>query len=802
MSRRNAGKRNILALLTAAALLLSACGSRTEAPAASPTPTAAPAPAAEAGTTVRISELMAKNKAVLRDEDGDFSDWIELENYGTADVELTGWRLSDRAGREGFVFPAFVLPAGYRVLVWASGKDRPIYLHTGFSLSAGETVSLYDAGGTLRSAADCLSDEADVSVALSEESRDYECCLYPSPGYPNSMYGYRLWQETLAAEGPLVINEAVVFSCDRTDVWPAGPCDWVELKNISDRPVELSGYRLSDKPSDLGLCPLPEGTLEPGAAAVFLCSTEPQDVTTERLPLNLNSAHEQLYLSDREGRLLDYAFLRDIPCGRSYGRLEGENGFFYLENPSPGQDNGAGYRFVSRPPVCLRGDGVFSGTKAVSVELQSEGAVYYSLDEMVPPLEAERYDEPFEVRETCVIRCVAVEEGGLPSRPLHLSCILNEDHSLPVLSLVTESASDFAAMYSDGEKGRELSGSLSFYEEGGGFSLPCGVRMHGQTSLNLPKKNLSVHFRAPYGQEQLSYDIYGGGVTEFSSLVLRSGQDYYRGLVLNALAQNMALRCSDALISERSRFCVLYLNGSYAGIYTLMEKPNEALYASLRGVSRDSVTVINSQAGADSDVYRELFDFCASHDLSDPENYEELSRRLDLDSLIDWIILQGWSANEDLTYGNLRYCRSTEDDGRWRLMYYDLDASFGRSYNCFRTVLKLPGMRTRQVGSKLIAPLLESEAFRDRLLRRAGELLRGPLADEAVLAELDRLAALVEPEVERDYAQQGLQKAKWDYDLRTLRSLFSTGEWHKACVDALCEIFFLTPEQRTDYFGA
>ena len=65
-----------------------------------------------------------------------------------------------------------------------------------------------------------------------------------------------------------------------------------------------------------------------------------------------------------------------------------------------------------------------------------------------------------------------------------------------------------------------------------------------------------------------------------------------------------------------------------------------------------------------------------TNDLSEPENYEEICRRLDVDSLIDWLILEGYFANDDLTFGNVRYCRSTENDGKWRLMFYDLPREY------------------------------------------------------------------------------------------------------------------------------
>ena len=45
-----------------------------------------------------ISEFLAANKNGLTDEDGDYSDWIEIYNPGHRPVNLSGWSLTDDPG--------------------------------------------------------------------------------------------------------------------------------------------------------------------------------------------------------------------------------------------------------------------------------------------------------------------------------------------------------------------------------------------------------------------------------------------------------------------------------------------------------------------------------------------------------------------------------------------------------------------------------------------------------------------------------------------------------------------------------
>ena len=91
--------------------------------------------------TVVISEFMARNDDVLADEDGAYSDWIELYNAGDTDVLLEGWSLTDDAAAlDRWKFPAVILRANTFLLIFASGKDRTDpagELHTSFKLSSG-----------------------------------------------------------------------------------------------------------------------------------------------------------------------------------------------------------------------------------------------------------------------------------------------------------------------------------------------------------------------------------------------------------------------------------------------------------------------------------------------------------------------------------------------------------------------------------------------------------------------------------------------------------------------------------------
>ncbi|MDP6523840.1 MAG: lamin tail domain-containing protein [Kiritimatiellia bacterium] len=96
-----------------------------------------------------INEFLAINDSVLADEDGDYSDWIEIYNGSSNTVVLDGWFLTDDDGNpDKWRIPNVSLNTGEYVVVFASNKDRDnpaSELHTDFKLSGdGEYLALVE----------------------------------------------------------------------------------------------------------------------------------------------------------------------------------------------------------------------------------------------------------------------------------------------------------------------------------------------------------------------------------------------------------------------------------------------------------------------------------------------------------------------------------------------------------------------------------------------------------------------------------------------------------------------------------
>ncbi len=139
-----------------------------------------------------INELMVANNTGLADQDGYYSDWIELYNRSDQPLNLSGWSLTDDPQQpQKWSFPNLSLGSHQYLLVFASGKDRRTgpELHTNFKLNRkGEFLGLYNV--LENRLMDSLSPEyppqlPDTSYGRTAETGPFYFLANPTPGQPN-----------------------------------------------------------------------------------------------------------------------------------------------------------------------------------------------------------------------------------------------------------------------------------------------------------------------------------------------------------------------------------------------------------------------------------------------------------------------------------------------------------------------------------------------------------------------------------------------------------------------------------------
>lgn len=203
--------------------------------------------------TMRVTEVFS---------DGD--DWVEVTNVAERTVDLSGWYLLDEKDIPTEV-PA-VIPDGTSL---APGES---YVFTGmpFGLGKGDQARLFTPDGMLADGTGWPEGEHAVPSWQLGADGTYAMSRVATPGAPNTV-GDVLIHETNSSGG-----------------------DFVELKNLGEAPVDLSGHRILDAEDD-HVHVLPEGTvLAPGALLL---------ITGDELGYGLGS-EDMVRLQDPSGALL------------------------------------------------------------------------------------------------------------------------------------------------------------------------------------------------------------------------------------------------------------------------------------------------------------------------------------------------------------------------------------------------------------------------------------------------------------------------------------------------------------------
>ncbi len=75
--------------------------------------------------SIRLNEIMASNTSTIVDDDGEYSDWIEIYNSGNSAINLNGMYLSDDPlDLMKWQFGDLLIDPNNYILVFASDKDR------------------------------------------------------------------------------------------------------------------------------------------------------------------------------------------------------------------------------------------------------------------------------------------------------------------------------------------------------------------------------------------------------------------------------------------------------------------------------------------------------------------------------------------------------------------------------------------------------------------------------------------------------------------------------------------------------
>ena len=281
-----------------------------------------------------ISEVVASNSYTYKDNDGEFSDYIELYNDNDYDINLEGYRLTDSIVEVNkWRFPSITIHAKEYLMVYASGKNKCKQndkCHVNFKLSSdGETISLIDTTGNIISRVTFENLKNDY--ALSYVNGKY-IVTKPTPKKANSnekiksidvsQYKIKI-TEYLSHNKGANYNNAGEYS------------DWVEIYNEGED-ISLLGLSLSDEEKNLNKFMLPDKVIKNGEYLVIYLNGGKDVEGSITANFKLSDNDKKIILSGN-GKIIDEVEIVKLEKNMSYGLKDGKWLYFYT--PTPGKDN-------------------------------------------------------------------------------------------------------------------------------------------------------------------------------------------------------------------------------------------------------------------------------------------------------------------------------------------------------------------------------------------------------------------------------------------------------------------------------
>ena len=526
-------------------------------------------------------------------------DWIEILNVSSSPISLDGWFLTDDAGDLSlWPFPAgTTVEAGGFLLVYASGDDVPDAngnLHSNFRLSAGgEYLALVRPSFEIASAfnedgSDYPNQGTDVSYGINPITSFPVFFAEPTPGAPNDPAGVNQVGDTS-------------FSVDR------GIYDAPFQVEISSSTEGATIYYSID-----GNPPINDAGTPTASAIVY---TDPVSISQTTI---LRAAGVMTGLSPTNIDTQTYLLI-DVAGAGSNGLDPAGLNAVILNQTQP-----AGF------PSLTSGD--------------------YNMDQDVS-------------RSTDQV-------SGLPAGTSEAQALIQGLVDIPSLSIAMN-FDDFAGpsngIYTNSQQSgfaweRACSVELIQGDNSDAWQESCGIRVQGGASRipsRSPKHGLSLRFREIYGAGKLREDLFPESeVDTFDTLAIRAvynnswvhsdaGQRGRASLIRDQWARSTMLDMGNPEAGN-GMMVHLYINGLYWGVHNLTERQNAAHYAEHNGGDSDLLDARNG--GSIIDGNSTAWD--AMRAVVNGGDWALIQQVLDVDTHIDYQIMNRYGGNSDLSPGN------------------------------------------------------------------------------------------------------------------------------------------------------
>ena len=239
------------------------------------------------------------------------------------------------------------------------------------------------------------------------------------------------------------------------------------------------------------------------------------------------------------------------------------------------------------------------------------------------------------------------------------------------------------------------------------ISQDAGMRIFGHASRQYYYKSFKLYARKAYGNDTFAYPFFADNTHGADQKV----QDAYKRLVVRAHGFDKSVTlfreelfqtlCSqiEGIDSKSVAPASVWLNGGYYNFewlqevyddtymeenYGLMQKGDYYQKVALRANKFPDDPDEKAEDIRGKEDYQKVAEY-AEKDLTDDETFAELEQLVDIDNMIQYFAIETYIANWDWPLNNIKLYRyysqnnvygTGRQDGRWRYLYYDMEAGF------------------------------------------------------------------------------------------------------------------------------
>lgn len=628
--------------------------------------------------------------------------------------------------------------------------------------------------------------------------------------------------------------------------------DYIELHNASDQAADISGWYLSDKTDKPKKWAFPSGTvMEPGAFLVVWASGR-NEAADGYLHTNFKfkqtAGDEYIILVDRNGNVIESLPLNVTALHHSACKtMDGGSTWGICTTLSPGASNRASAVFTGYAPVSkiVTQRGRYKDSVVVKSTLFPDYDVRYTLDGEIPDPFSPLMPDSLTIKKTSVltVRAFGRDTTILPGLVDFATYFINEPAgTLPVFSV---SGGYESTALAEGDRTLNPIASLEYFDKDGIYitSSYGELDSHGQDSWVNPQRSLDWISRDEMGLSSAIGDklFHSSDRNEYQRIIFRaSGDDNYPAVndpehdgsahIRDEYVQTLVQKGGMQLDVRSVERCLLYLNGKYWGVYSIREKPDDHDYTNHR-YNQDKYDIQflktwgqswaeygGNKAIRDWENFR---DSILTSDLSKPEVYAWIKEKLDVVSLMDYMIANLTVVSSDWLNYNTGWWRGLKPNGghkKWGYIMWDNDATFDYYINysgvpntstsaqaCDIEDISdymdefFPVDTTTEIieadsffwngewihwgpdtfdlypdlgkHEKIFLKLLnENGEFRNTYFARYADMLSTAFSCETMLKTLDSLVAIISPEMPRHIARWGGSLNEWKANVKDIRN--------------------------------